>query len=210
MILLWMPGVEGGARDALSHVMPLMFNGEADGSAQLRSVVQLILKSKALSGAHAGRIPAVIEGMLEFPYDRLTDGPTVTDRSSERGVAFDGSQREAGCFGLSWRWCVDESAALSLAGTRSTRPTKRCTCCSPPVSTSSRIGTASGSPGAWCRPADGTPPLAKACGRASCTFATTSVPGGTASGGGTRGWNATCAHCSVPLPLPASLGAARH
>ena len=34
-------GGEGNARDPLSFVMPLMFNKEADGLAQLRSVVQV-------------------------------------------------------------------------------------------------------------------------------------------------------------------------
>ena len=61
-------GGEGNARDPLSFVMPLMFNRERDGLAQLRSVVQIILKSKRLSGPVAHRLPPSISSFLEVGY----------------------------------------------------------------------------------------------------------------------------------------------
>jgi hypothetical protein len=60
-------GGEGNARDPLSFVVPFLF-GASDETAALRSVVQLILKSKRVTGPVAHRIPPAIGGALETDY----------------------------------------------------------------------------------------------------------------------------------------------
>ena len=48
--------------------MPLMFSGESGGAKELRSVVQIILKSKRVSGPLANRLPPGILAMLLTDY----------------------------------------------------------------------------------------------------------------------------------------------
>ena len=77
-------GGEGNARDPLSHVLPFLNNG-GDQAAALRSVVQLILKSKRAAtnagkpSEYGGRIPGFIGGNLLL----AAVGPATINPSDE-------------------------------------------------------------------------------------------------------------------------------
>jgi hypothetical protein len=89
-------GGEGNARDPLSHVMPFAYNGGAATEA-LRSVVQLILKSKRVTGPYAHYLPAGIDAVLISPL-----GPAFNPSDEEMYLLLTASEYVLGQRDAAW------------------------------------------------------------------------------------------------------------